>query len=132
MPNKIVLRRLLDSYDFVDVLRGTYEIKINKKIVRSTGAISLFTEDKPIGDSAWHAGRIRYFMDLIKAGEKLDPAWIDNECSRSHILAEPIVTDGHHRLIAHLYSDDEHVQVCYSGRIDVLRFLQGRRKTMPL
>lgn len=64
-----------------------------------------------------------------------DPIYLDNEAwghkEWSYIAPRPIVVDGWHRYYAHLYLKAEEIRVHYAGRTDVLRYLQGRRKTAP-
>jgi hypothetical protein len=80
----------------------------------------------------YHQRRIRHFMDRLLAGEELDPITIDNYCDGGHIYAHPIVDDGNHRLLAHILIGRETIQAEYGGRIDLLNFLQGRRKNPPI
>lgn len=85
-------------------------------------------------DANYDYGRLRYFYELLRAGGKIDPIEIDNVCSPSwppYILPEPLIDDGHHRFWAALLANVERIPVSYSGRMDVLRYLQGKRETPP-
>lgn len=79
----------------------------------------------------YHQRRVRYFLDSLQAGETLEPIVIDNYADRGRIYAYPVVDDGNHRLIAHILAGHDTIQAEYSGRLDVLRFLQGYRKRPP-
>jgi hypothetical protein len=80
---------------------------------------------------AWDMGRIRYFYEEIVAGRTVDPIEVDNECANGCIYAHPIVLDGHHRLAGSWLAKAPRIPVHYSGRVDVLNYLTGRRKTPP-
>lgn len=60
-----------------------------------------------------------------------DPIIVDNVCYGMTIAPIPELIDGWHRLFAHVVKKDETIRVSYSGRMDLLRYLQGRRKTAP-
>lgn len=79
----------------------------------------------------YHYGRIRYFRDLLRAGEKIDPIVLDNECWNGRVLPEPVVIDGHHRFCGAVLAKVEKIPASYSGRVDLLRYLKGLRKTVP-
>lgn len=57
---------------------------------------------------------------------KIDPLSIDNECNGLNILPKPILTDGHHRYLAHLFLGHEKMEIEYSGRMDILTYLIGK------
>jgi len=61
---------------------------------------------------------------------------IDNECINDRyknvILPIPIIDDGHHRFAAIVYLGLPKFKATYCGRIDVLRYLEGKRKTKPV
>jgi hypothetical protein len=80
---------------------------------------------------AWDYGRIRHFYERCLAGEKLDAIKVDNECNFGHIYPVPILLDGHHRLAASHLAGTTIILVSYSGRLDLLRYLTGARKTCP-
>lgn len=76
-----------------------------------------------------HARRIRAIMSNPVWYN--DPIHLDNHCDGSYIYAIPVVLDGWHRYFAHLAKKDTLINVSYGGRIDLLRYLQGKRKTCP-
>lgn len=80
---------------------------------------------------AYNFGRLRYFVDRLLAGEELDPIIVDNRCGFGCIYPEPIVIDGHHRLWSYLIARRQRIPVAYSGRVDVLDYLTGKRARMP-
>lgn len=80
---------------------------------------------------AWDYGRIRHFYERLLAGETLDAIAVDNHCDHGHIYPEPILIDGHHRLAASHLAVARVILVSYSGRVDLLRYLTGMRKTCP-
>lgn len=82
---------------------------------------------------AWDYGRIRFFYEQLLAKVTLDAIEVDNEwswCGRV-ILPVPVLHDGHHRLAAAHLAKIPHIQVIYCGRVDLLRYLTGARKTCP-
>ena len=80
---------------------------------------------------AWDYGRIRYFYERLLFGEVLDAVEVDNECDLMRILPVPVLLDGHHRLAASHLAGAPIISVSYSGRLDLLRYLTGARKTRP-
>lgn len=82
-------------------------------------------------DPSWHASRVRHFYDELLAGRSLTPVMIDCECARGHVYPEPVLVDGHHRLAAYRLAKRATFPAYYSGRVDVLKYLIGQRRTMP-
>jgi hypothetical protein len=80
---------------------------------------------------AWDYGRIRFFYDQLLAGVTLDPIEVDNECGHGCIYPEPVLLDGHHRLAASHLAGTPIILANYGGRLDLLRYLTGARKTCP-
>jgi hypothetical protein len=80
---------------------------------------------------AWDYGRIRYFYEGLLGGETLDAINVDNRCDFGQIYPEPILLDGHHRLAACHLAGTQNILASYGGRIDLLRYLTGERKTCP-
>jgi len=81
---------------------------------------------------AWDYGRIRHFYEQLLAGETLDAIQVDNECNWGRIYPVPVLLDGHHRLAASHLVGAPIILVSYGGRIDLLRYLTGARKTCPV
>lgn len=81
--------------------------------------------------TAWDFGRVRFFCDEIRAGREFDPIEVDNRCCGPCIYPEPIVVDGHHRLVATKLCGIETIRAYYSGRVDLLEYLTGERSEAP-
>jgi hypothetical protein len=79
----------------------------------------------------WEYGRIRHFCECLLSGEELDAIEVDNECNFGHIYPVPVLLDGHHRLAASHLTGASIIFVSYGGRLDLLRYLTGGRKTRP-
>jgi len=80
---------------------------------------------------AWDYGRIRHFYERLLAGERLDAIEVDNECDFGKIYPVPVLLDGHHRLAAAHLAGARTIHVSYGGRLDLLRYLTGARRTCP-
>jgi hypothetical protein len=80
---------------------------------------------------AWDYGRIRHFYERLLAGEALDAIEVDNDCNFGRIYPVPVLLDGHHRLAASHLAGARIIRVNYGGRVDLLRYLTGARKTCP-
>lgn len=80
----------------------------------------------------WHIGRILYF---IKRPNEIRDLEIDNKCSGGYILPQPVIVDGWHRYAAARWLFDQgklsEIHCKYGGRIDVLKYLQGRTNDIP-
>jgi len=88
-------------------------------------------DDIETRDASYAPARIRYFVDQINKGAKLGPLCIDNVCGGGNIYPEPVLLDGHHRFAAAILTSTKHLMCEYGGRMDLLRYLQGRRLTAP-
>jgi hypothetical protein len=80
---------------------------------------------------AWHWGRIRYFYEMLRSGEALDPIVLDNKCANGHVYPILVLVDGHHRLCAADLAEAQTIPVLYSGRVDLLKWLEGKRAKRP-
>lgn len=80
---------------------------------------------------AWDYGRIRFFYEQLLTGVRLDAIEVDNECNWGRIYPVPVLLDGHHRLGAAHLAGTRTIRVSYAGRLDLLRYLTGARKTCP-
>lgn len=76
-----------------------------------------------------HARRIRTIMG--NPDWYNDPIHLDNDCDGNRIYPIPIILDGWHRYFAHVATGDNIIKVIYGGRVDLLRYLEGKRKTCP-
>ena len=89
------------------------------------------TEKQPT--RAWDYGRIRHFYERLLAGDTLDAIEVDNACDggRSYPDPELVLIDGHHRLAAARLAGAKVILARYGGRVDLLRYLTGARRTCP-
>lgn len=78
----------------------------------------------------WDLGRIHHFVLELRAGKAVDPIELDNDCTWETI-GPPIICDGHHRFIAALLAGIATIPATYGGRVDILNYLTGKRKTPP-
>ncbi len=82
-----------------------------------------------VTDRFWHAARILW---LIKNPESLeDPISVDNHCHYGNVYPLPEIMDGWHRFFAHRFLGNETIPALYSGRVDLLRYLQGKTDKLP-
>jgi hypothetical protein len=79
----------------------------------------------------WDYGRIRFFYEQLLAGATLDAIEVNNVCRAGRVCSEPILLDGHHRLAASRLAGARIIRANYGGRVDLLRYLTGARKTCP-
>ena len=79
----------------------------------------------------WHIGRIIYFINHPEEIRDID---IDNQCECDQILPIPVIVDGWHRYAASIWLYDQgelkEIHCTYGGRVDVLEYLQGKRKKL--
>ena len=130
-PNKLHVARLWALYTWPEwklPLRGMTAEKILKRHAQPN---YVSDEARTRKQPAWDYGRIRFFYERILAGEVLDAIEVDNVCGHGRIYPEPIVLDGHHRLAASHLANTQIILASYSGRVDLLRYLTGARKTCP-
>ena len=133
MINTILTERLAALYDPFSVLWDTDLLPIEKikEQIANCDIETVYIDDLDNRDGNYHAGRCKYFTDMYTKGKKVDPILVDCVCSGSHVLPSPIVLDGHHRLIGAILSGTKKIKVSFGGRVDLLHYLQGRRKTCP-
>lgn len=81
-------------------------------------------------DKQFHIARVAWFVLHPKEIKAIE---IDNAitCDGKEILPEAIIVDGWHRILAAKILEMPKVKVVYYGRMDVLNYLQGKRKTEP-
>jgi hypothetical protein len=94
------------------------------------------------GEGPWnarlHAERIRYIAETPSIME--DPIEVDNRCGNQSfcpgpvlaIYPEPIITDGNHRFLAHVWKKLKTIPASYGGRVDLLEYLTGESEEMPV
>lgn len=82
-------------------------------------------------DDVYNFGRVIYFIDQIKAGIVIDPIALDCVCNNGRVYPEPLIIDGWHRFAAHVIAKAPTIRASFSGRVDLLDYLIGKRKTCP-
>lgn len=80
---------------------------------------------------AYNFGRVIHFINEIKAGKEIDPITLDCACINGHVLPDPLIIDGWHRFAAHVIAKAPIIRASFSGRVDLLKYLIGKRKTCP-
>jgi hypothetical protein len=124
----ILVNRLIELYDPFSGI-GIFRQEEFLKKARNTTARTFIKLDDRKHD--YHAGRCQYFAQILTSGRDVEPIEVDNACANGRIYPEPIVLDGHHRLIGAIMAGAKKIRCSYGGRMDLLRYLQGRRKTCP-
>jgi hypothetical protein len=126
----VIATRLWKLYNLV--WTGNLYEKARANTLQKYPAVHEFVpEDKRTNlPDAWDLGRVRHFYELLRAGKSIDPIDVDNECHNGFIYPVPIVLDGHHRLVAAALARAR-IPVHYGGRIDLLDYLTGKRRTAP-
>jgi len=127
MAHRVLVKRLTELYDPFSALR----FFPRKGEVERAKPVSKHEPDYGKRTRKYHAGRIKFFIDILAQGGKINPISVDNQCEGGHIYPEPTLLDGHHRLAAAELHGEKWISVSYGGRLDLLRYLQGRRKTCP-
>jgi hypothetical protein len=77
----------------------------------------------------WHAARIRWLLE--HPDEMQYPIEVDNKCHNGRIYAMPDILDGWHRFFAHLHAGRKTIRASYSGRVDLLEYLEGTTDELP-
>lgn len=137
-PALVLVKRLVGLYDPVEALAAGADTDLAQLLYRAVHEGRVFQPAEPEfiegfveRSDEWHLGRVRYFCDILERGGKIDPIEVDNYCVGGYIEPEPIVLDGHHRLIAHMVARAERIPVDYSGRVDLRKYLTGEKKNRP-
>lgn len=87
------------------------------------------TTPELLEDRAWHAARCLWLSE--HPPELETPIVMDNHCYGGKVYPLPTIMDGWHRLFAHKLLKREKIAVSYGGRVDLLNYLSGKRKTPP-
>jgi hypothetical protein len=132
-PDKLIVARLWTAYEWPEwnlpmqkmtipkLLRYRSQPKYISDVIRTRKQPAL----------RWDYGRIRFFYERLLAGETLEAIDVDNRCDYGHVYPEPVLLDGHHRLAAAHLANAPIILANYGGRVDLLRYLIGARKTCP-
>ena len=132
-PSEILVDRLVATYEWPndDPQSAPFRRLTLEEVLGHRPVAAYLDDHSRIVDEAWHIGRVRFFYDELRAGRVLDPISIDNRCDRGHIYPEPILLDGHHRLAASVIAGSRTILAWYGGRLDLLAYLTGGRRTCP-
>jgi len=131
--DKVLVARLWDIYAWPEFNLPMREMTV-EKLLRYRAQPTYVSDDARTlrhPSRAWDYGRIRHFYEQLLAGKELDAIEIDNHCDYGCIYPEPVLIDGHHRLAASHLAGARVILASYSGRVDLLRYLTGARKTCP-
>ena len=131
--DKLIVERLWSLYEWPEANLPMQKMTIRKLLTYRSQPkyISDVTRTRKQPALRWDYGRIRFFYERLLAGETLEPIDVDNRCDYGHIYAEPVLLDGHHRLAAAHLANALIIFANYGGRVDLLRYLIGARKTCP-
>lgn len=130
-PVQLLLHRLNAMYGWKD----NFYFRKGRRSYDKYPAVSAFIDEADrkhdYESIAWHMGRVRFFIEKLEAGKKLDPIHVDNYCGYDRIYPEPIIVDGHHRFIASKVTKQKYIWALYSGRTDVRDYLEGKTRRPP-
>lgn len=134
MTNKVLVARLWETYAWPERNLPMGKMTIAALLTYPVQAVYVSdaarTRKQPT--RAWDYGRIRFFYEQLLARVTLDAIQIDNECNWGRIYPVPVLLDGHHRLAASHLAGARTIRASYAGRVDLLRYLTGTRKTCPV
>lgn len=132
-PDKLLVERLWALYAWPERNLPMRKMTIGKILTYRVQPdyVSDLARTRKQPTRAWDYGRIRYFYERLLAGAPLDAIEVDNECNFGRIYPEPVLLDGHHRLAAAHLAGAPFILASYGGRVDLLRYLTGARKTCP-
>lgn len=126
----VLVHRLLRQYD---PFAQFFAHRPTLTRVRKAAPVEGYAPVRPEHDAGahseflWDLGRVRFFVDLLDRGCKLDPISADWRWEWSRPVRF-VLTDGHHRLCAAWLKKLRLIDVSYSGPVDFLKYLTGERK----
>lgn len=132
MTRLVLVGRLVSMYDPFWAL-GLTDPEA-RRAIGSAEPIANYLEEhlrEGLGGIGYDLGRIAFFRDEFKAGRQPPPISVDCHCERGWVYAEPVVLDGHHRLAGAMLAGAKRIGIKFGGRLDLLSYLMGRRKTCP-
>lgn len=132
-PDKLLVARLWTLYAWPEWSLPMRKMTV-QKLLRYRAQPKYISDDTRTRKQParrWDYGRIRFFYERLLASETLEPVDVDNRCDYGHIYPEPVLLDGHHRLAASHLANAPTILANYGGRVDLLRYLTGARKTCP-
>jgi hypothetical protein len=132
-PDKLLVARLWELYAWPERMLPMRKMTVEKILTYRSQPVYVSDTARTVKQPprAWDYGRIRFFYEQLLAGATLDAIEVDNECDAGTIYPVPIILDGHHRLAASHLAGAKIILASYGGRVDLLRYLTGARKTRP-
>ena len=132
-PSRVIVERLWELYPWPERNLPMRSMTVEKLMTYPSQPVYVSDEARTRKQPtrAWDYGRIRFFYEQLGAGVTLDAIEVDNECNWGRIYPVPVLLDGHHRLAASHLAGTRIIRVSYGGRLDLLRYLTGARKTCP-
>jgi hypothetical protein len=132
-PSRVIVERLWELYPWPERNFPMRTMTVEKLMTYPSQPVYVSDEarTRKRPTRAWDYGRIRFFYEQLGAGVTLDAIEVDNECNWGRIYPIPVLLDGHHRLAASRLAGARIIRVSYGGRLDLLRYLTGARKTCP-
>lgn len=131
--NHVLVSRLRDYDTTVDPWGVGFKFSMIDEVNEFVADVPYDTLLKQGDDEAdnpyWHAARIRWLLD--HPDEMTYPICVDNKCHNGRIYAMPDIIDGWHRFFAHIHANKETIRVSYSGRVDLLEYLEGTTDELP-
>jgi hypothetical protein len=133
LVDKLLVARLWALYPWPEWNLPLRRMTVGKLLTYDVQSeyVSDVTRTRKQPTRAWDYGQIRFFYEALLAGKKLDAIEVDNECEHGRIYPVPVLLDGHHRLAAAHLAGARIILASYGGRVDLLRYLTGARKTCP-
>jgi len=135
MPDKtntILTERFLEFCDFAEEGFEWYGITVTLSDIAKGIADGLDVRidryNEKHKSKQWHIGRIMYFVEDPR---RITPIDVSVLYAYNGMFPTPTIIDGWHRFAAILYLGLPKFKIIYNGRIDVLRYLEGKRKTKP-
>lgn len=132
-PDKLLVARLWALYAWPERNLPMRGMTVGRLLKYRAQPVYVSDDERTVKQPprAWDYGRIRFFYEQLLEGVTLDAIQVDNECGGGRIYPIPILLDGHHRLAASHLAGAQIIQASYGGRVDLLRYLTGARKTCP-
>lgn len=85
-------------------------------------------------DDAYDLGRVRFFVDQLRAGEEIDPIIIETSWlpGPTPIPLGMFIDDGHHRFAAAVLLRRRRIPASCGGLLELIKWLTGERRSLPL
>jgi hypothetical protein len=130
LVDHVIVERLLAMYMWPEAAVPIHRLTVEELLTYAPQPDYVEREKRSMS-YAEHCRRARFFYDGLLAGRDFDPIEVDNVCEAMRVYPEPTVVDGHHRLAACRLARARTVPAYYSGRVDLLDYLTGKRTKAP-